>query len=381
MAVWKAHSVREAVRQGWDGLVHPDDLFRTPGWLSLESEQTNLPPVFYFAGDQEGNPAAALPCFPLDVASEAWPFMRADLLLRQLADGYGLPVEDGVGTAVDALLPTYLCGGRRVPDTGVLTAPDCPEDRRPRLVDELVAAAEDDARENAVASVSFLFVAESDQDLRQTLRNRGYAEFPTARYSTLHLPGPGFEAYLGLIAANRRRKLRYERRQLAEAGVTFAAEPLTPELTRELVPLLQQHGSKYGHAYAEESLTRNLELHDRHCGDDLRVITGRSADGVVRGFSLVVHRGSRLYVRQTGYDYAWQGKLPLYFALCYYEPVEYASRVGATALDYAVASEATKLSRGCTLEQRYGYLKAFDDKTGSEAGRLLDAIRQAAAEG
>ncbi|MGW1074008.1 GNAT family N-acetyltransferase [Streptomyces sp. NPDC002537] len=381
MAVWRTDTVADAVRQGWDALVDPDDLFRTPGWLSLESEQTNIPPVFYLAGDEPGTPEAALPCFPLDATSEAWPFMRADLFLRQLAEQYALETDGTTEAALDGLLPTRLCGGRRVPNTRVLTAPDLPEERRPRLIDELVAAAEDDARENAAASVSFLFVAESDRDLRQTLAGRGYAEFPTARYSTLHLPAPGFDAYLGLIAANRRRKLRYERRQLADAQVTFEVEPLTPELTRQLVPLLRQHGGKYGHDYAEESLTRNLELHDRHCGDDLRVITGRSADGVVRGFSLVVRRGSRLYVRQTGYDYEWQGKLPLYFALCYYEPVEYASRIGATALDYAVASEATKLSRGCTLEQRYGYLKVFDDKARSETERLLDRIRQAAAAG
>ncbi|MER6715292.1 GNAT family N-acetyltransferase [Streptomyces sp. NPDC000877] len=377
MTVWTADSVTEARRLGWDTVLPPDDLFRSPGWLSLEGEQTNIEPRYYLAGDETGGAEAAMSCYPLDATSEPWPFMRVDRTIRMLADRYGLDVGRQADAALDALLPTYLCGGRRVPNTAVLTAPELGQEQRRRRLDELVGAAEDDALAHGVASVSFLFVRESDHDLRDVLKQGGYVEFPTARYSTLHLDGTDFKTYLESLPSDRRRKVRYERRQLEAAEVRFADEPLSPGITKELVPLLLQHGHKYGHTYTPEAMARNLALHAKHCGPDARVITARSADGVVRGFSLVVRRGSRLYIRQTGYDYEWQGKLPVYFALCFYEPIEYANRIGATVLDYAVESEKTKRSRGCVLEQRFGYLKAFDESTHAAAGRLVELIRQA----
>lgn len=379
MTLWTADSVAEALRRGWDTLLDPDDLFRSPGWLSLESEQTNIAPRYYLTGDEATGAEAAMSCYPLDATSEPWPFMRVDRTVGMLAEQCGLEVDQETATALDALLPTYLCGGRRVPNTAVLAGAGLDRERRRRRLDELVGGAEHDARGHGVASVAFLFVSESDHDLRDVLEQRGYIAFPTARYSTLRLDGSSFESYLESLPSVRRRKVRYERRQLDAAEVRFSVEPLCDGLMKELVPLLIQHGHKYGHAYTTEAMTRNLDLHARHCGSDAEVITARSADGVVRGFTLVVRRGSRLYVRQTGYDYEWQGKLPLYFGLCFYEPIEYAGRVGATVLDYAVASEQTKRSRGCVQEQRFGYLKAFDERTRADADRLLERVRQAGA--
>ncbi|MEV7420660.1 GNAT family N-acetyltransferase [Streptomyces sp. NPDC089919] len=378
MSVWTADSVETARKAGWDAVLDPDDLFRSPGWLELESEQTNLPPVYYLAGTDDGAAEAGLSCYPLDAASEPWPFMRVDRTLRMLAERHGVEVGRQAEAALDALLPTYLCGGRRVPNTAVPSAPGLDADRRRQRVGELVAAVEADARDGGVASVAFLFAGAGDTALRETLRARGYLEFPTANYSTMRLPGPGFDAYLELIAPDRRRKVRYERRQLEAAGLRFTVEPLTGPLTAELVPLLLQHGGKYGHRYTAEGMTRNLELHARHCGAAAEVIAARDADGVLRGFSLVVRRGDRLYVRQTGYDYDWLGKLPLYFALCFYEPVEHAGRTGATTLDYAVATEQAKVSRGCVLEERLGYLKAFDAGTHESAAGLLRLLGQPA---
>ncbi|MFJ6796908.1 peptidogalycan biosysnthesis protein [Streptomyces sp. NPDC091268] len=376
MAVRTYPTIEEARANGWEELSPSWDLFHSADWLSLESEQTNIAPRFHLAREEGGRPAAALAGFPLDETSEAWPFMRVDCTLRLLADRWGAPVPAG---ALDpgVLLPTYLGGSRRVPDTLLLTDPHSSPAQRRALTEELVAAAEEEARGRGSRSVAYLYVGEADP-LREVLRDSGYAEFPTARYATLHLPKPGFDAYLDSLPGVRRRKVVKERRVLEGAGLDIDVRPLTRELIPELVPLMVEHGGKYGHSYAEEAVARSLELHVRHCGDTLRAITARSADGVLRGFSAFVHRGSRLYLRQTGYDYDWLGKLPLYFALVFYAPIEYAGRVGATALDYAVESERTKASRGCTLEQRYGYLKLFDVRQQAALEPLLEGIRRGA---
>ncbi|GGW37574.1 peptidogalycan biosysnthesis protein [Streptomyces xantholiticus] len=379
MAVRTFATMAEARDNGWEDLSPTWELFHSADWLSLESEQTNIAPRFHLAGEEGGRPAAALVGFPLDETSEPWPFMRVDRTLRLLADRYAAPVPDGA-LEPGRLLPTYLGGSRRVPDTLLLTDPYSSTQQRRALTQELVAAAEQEARALGSRSVAYLYVGEADP-LRDVLRSRGYAEFPTARYATLYLPKPGFDAYLDSLPGGRRRKVMKERRVLDGAGLDIAVRPLTGELIPELVPLMLNHGGKYGHAYTEETLTRSLELHVRHCGDALHAITARSADGVLRGFSALVHRGSRLYMRQTGYDYDWLGKIPLYFALVFYAPIEYASRVGATTVDYAVESEQTKLSRGCTLEQRHGYLKLFDVRRQAELEPLLEGIRQGAGQG
>ncbi|PCG84639.1 hypothetical protein CIB93_18310 [Streptomyces sp. WZ.A104] len=373
MAVRTYGTMAEAREAGWDELSPSWDLFHSADWLSLESEQTNLPPRFHLAGEEGCRPEAALAGFPLDEASEPWPFMRVDRTLAMLADRYGIPAPDGA-LAPERLLPSYLCGSRRVPDTLLLTAGYGGTDRRRAHTGELVAAAEEEARTQGSRSVAFLYVGEADP-LREVLRERGYAEFPTARYATLHLPKPGFDAYLKTLPGVRRRKVVKERRLLDGSGLEYAVRPLTGDLIPELVPLMIKHGAKYGHAYTEEQLTRTLELHVRHCGSMLHACTARSADGVLRGFSAFVQRGSRLYLRQTGYDYDWLGKLPLYFELIFYRPIEYAAGAGVTAVDYAVESEQTKLSRGCTLEQRYGYLKLFDASRQAELEPLLEGIR------
>lgn len=369
-------TMAEASRAGWDDLTPSWDLFHSADWLSLESEQTNLAPRFHLAGEDGAQPEAALACFPLDTASEPWPFMRVDRTLRMLADRHGAPVPAGA-LDPDGLLPTSLGGSRRVPDSLLLTEPDSSAERRRDLTRELVTVAEKEARADGFHSSTYLYVNETDP-LREVLRDHGYAEFPTARYSTLHLPEPGFGAYLGSLPSVRRRKVAKERRDLEGLGLGIEVCPLTRELVPELVPLMAEHGAKYGHSYAEETLARSLELHIRHCGDMLYAITARSADGVLRGFSAFVHRGSRLYLRQTGYDYGWLGKAPLYFELIFYAPIDYAGRVGATAVDYAVESERTKRSRGCTLQQRYGYLKLFDPERQAALNPLLDGIRRGA---
>jgi uncharacterized protein len=370
-----------AGRNGWDSLVHPEDLFHSSAFLRLENDRSEIPPRYFLAGEPNGPAEAALPCYPMDAAADPWPFMRIDRLLGHLATRYSLTVPDPTAAAIAAILPTATCGGRRQQDTRLLTHPGCSETRRGLLAAELVAAVEADASDRGLASVSFLYVSATDRVLRDTLLDRGYAEFPSARYATLRLAKPGFDAYLDTLSSGRRREVRRERRRLADSGVWFAVEPFSPAMMAELAPLQLQHGRKYGHSYTLDGLTRNATLLAKHCGSALRAVTARSADGVVRGFALLVVWGERVFVLATGYDYGWQGKLPVYFAVVYYEPIEYASQIGAVTLDYAIESEQTKLSRGCVLEQRYGYLKVFDDRPAKEIGGLLQRIRLAHATG
>jgi hypothetical protein len=382
LRVCRTGAIDEARRLGWDTLAAPDDLFHSSAYLSLEGGLADTPPVYFVAGagaDQGGSPDAAVTCYPLSSASEPWPFMRIDSALLHLARRRGLTVSDQTTADLAGLLPTHLYGCRRAPDTRVLLTSRGTDEERARIVAAFVDHLEQDARERGVRSMAFLFVSEGDTAARHGLRRSGYEEFPSARYATLRLDGTDFDAYLARFSRDRQREIRRERRRMHEA-VRFTVEPLTSDLIQELVPLLLQHGRRYGHAYTSEGLTRGMSLHRQHLGQQVSAVTARSSDGRARGFATIVAWGGRVFVRQTGFDYDWQGRLPLYFGVCYYEPIEYAMRIGATALDMAIESEVTKLSRGCELDQRFGYLKVLDEASRTRVEPLVRQIRAAARE-
>jgi predicted N-acyltransferase len=371
-------SLTEASRWGWDGLAGPDDLIHSSSWMGFEAAQSDLPPRYHMAwvgGGDDRQADAALSCYPLSTESEAWPFTRIDAALRHVAERSQIDLDEGAASALAGLLPTYVCGARRAPDTRLLIA----EQRRPGegepLAHCLLDHVERDACASGIRSVTLLFVRESDDALRRALEARGYLRYPSARSATLPLTRPGFDGYLAGMDHKRRNQVKRERRRLQEAGVRFGIDALGAELIAELVPLQLQQFRKYGHDPSEKALAASLALQAEHCGHAMRAVTARSPDGTLRGFATMVHWGRHLYMRQVGFDYEWQGPLPLYFGVTYYTPIEYAVQAGVRLLHYSIESEAAKVWRGCALEQRYGYLKVLAPGLQDRIEPLVRAIR------
>jgi hypothetical protein len=59
--------------------------------------------------------------------------------------------------------------------------------------------------------------------------------------------------------------------------------------------------------------------------------------------------------------------------------VQYALDHGIRHLDYSIASEEVKVSRGCELVGRYGYVKLLDDSHEKEVRRVLAEVNSRAA--
>lgn len=371
-------SLTEASRSGWDALAGPDDLIHSSNWLRFEAAQSNLPPRYHLAwvgGSDDRRADAALSCYPLDVESEPWPFTRIDSALRHVAERSQIDLDERAEGALAGLLPAYVCGARRAPDTRLLIG----ERRHPgegeQLAHCLLDHVERDACANGIQSVTFLFVRESDDVLCHALEARGYLRYPSARSASLAITRPGFDGYLAGLDHKRRNQVKREQRRLREAGVRFDIESLEGELIAELVPLQMQQFRKYGHDPSAKALAASLALQAEHCGPAMRAATARSPDGVLRGFATMVHWGSHLYMRQVGFDYEWQGSLPLYFGATYYTPIEYAVGAGVRLLHYSIESEAAKVLRGCALEQRYGYVKVLAPGLRDRIEPLVRAIR------
>lgn len=375
MTVRQLDRIDEVRGLGWDRLVDPDDLFHSTAWLEIDRAESDIPPRYLLALER-GAAVAGAACYPLDEGSEPWPFMRIDRFLALLLERRAGPPGPADEALLARLLPSCVAGGRRMPDTRVLVSPGCPAERAGRLRSTVVEALERAAAERGARTLCFLFVREADAGLRGLLRERGYLEFPSARYAVLPLGPDGFAGYLAGLTSKRRREVRRELRVMRDAGVALAAEPLTPELIADLVPLQLQHSRRYGHAHRPEQLATVLERLAAHCGPAAGAITGRSADGRLRAFCTFVHWGRRLFVRQVGFDYGWKGRLPLYFGVTYYSAIQHAGRVGAAELDYSIEAEATKVSRGCRLLDRYGYVRVLDEALHAPVADVVERVRR-----
>ncbi|PKT69321.1 GNAT family N-acetyltransferase [Streptomyces populi] len=341
-------------RAPWAALLRPEDLYLGERWLAVAERTAGCPMRYLTLDDGEGRSVAGL-ATALAGDDAPWVLGRPDTLLEFSAkDGREGAAEILAGLPAgpaESLLPALVCGGRHM---GRSRVPRLPGTGRAE-VEALVAEAERHAAEQGAASVAYPFVEEGDTLLRQVLADRGYLCHESGRYSSLRVGEGGFEDYLGLVSARRRRRILTERRRIQEAGIELRIEPLSAGIVPRLGELEAQLMAKYGVAWTAGQTEQVLHEMLAAFGTDAQVVLA-VGDGDVRGFATLLQFGNHWYARQGGFDYAYQDRLPLYFETVYYFPVEAAARRGIEAIHYGLGSEEAKLSRGCTAESQYSYL-------------------------
>ncbi|GGV01239.1 hypothetical protein GCM10010495_10350 [Kitasatospora herbaricolor] len=329
----------------WDALVRPEDLMLTTRWIGLTEASADRP-LRYLLLRRAGRPVAALATV-LGDATAPWVLMRTDTVLRWAAErgaeGAGELLADLGGPPDEALLPTLVCGGRHVGRTGMALA----EHAERQDVAALVARAEELAGESGARSLGFLYVDEREGLLREVLAAGGYRSCESGRFSRLDVPAGGFEEYLGGFSRHRRSRMRAERRRLATAEVKVSLDPASAHDPARLAALELELLAKYGFtSWTPEHAERGVRRLFAAFGEDA-LVASAVADGKVRGFGVLVRRGDQWHAVKAGFDYGFQGSLPLYYETLYYHPVERAAEFGVRAIQYGIGSEEAKRSRGC----------------------------------
>lgn len=359
----------------WDAGLDVTDLFVSARWLAYIDEAMPGERRYLLAEDDHGNLVAGLPCYRFERGAAGSPFMRLDATVERLTER---AVESGATVPpVDFadFHPALICGGRQPHSSIVRRRRDDPSG-----LDGLLAAAEDSARSQGCTSVAFPYVSESDEVLAEALRRRGYVGLFHEHRWRLSVPGGGFDAYLAALDSRQRHQVRRDRRRLGASGVRFAVEPLSDDAVAEMVPLEVNLNRKYDFPRAEADVRSILERFCARWGDAAVVSTARSA-GRLRGFALFVRFRGSLYSRDVGFDYDFQGKLPIYFGVLFYEPLAFAQREGVEIIDYGAGSDGAKRKRGCRALGQHAYARSFDPRLQRHLERLEQAASVAAASG
>jgi uncharacterized protein len=362
-----AASAEELDRAGWDRMTGSGDLYLSTRWLRLLEDLDVGRPLHLLGREPEsGSLVAGLACYLLTASNTPSSFTRVD---RFLARAPGVRRTGDAGQRALALLPTLTCGGRQIGLSKLLTSPREPE-RRPERVAAMLAAAEGLARDQGARSMASLYVAAEDEVLRHSLAAAGFCSVPSHDNHVLEVDWPDFDGYLARFDGHRRREIRRERRRLEEAGVRISAGPLAPKEVPALSGLEANLVRRHGSPRSREQLHETLGSIAERLEDSSLLLTARQ-EGRLMGFSLFLAWRDELYARHVGFDYDFQGKLPLYFALLFYEVAALAPARGVRRIHYGVASGEAKRSRGCRTVPEVAYVRALDPEAEKALAELL----------
>jgi predicted N-acyltransferase len=309
---------------GWNALAGDNPFLRHEFLAALQetgcaSPRTGWRPL-YLTLTREGRLAGAMPLYAKSHSYGEYVFDWA------WADDYQ---RHGL-----AYYPKLLCAVPFTPATGPRLLAADPDDRR-----ALASAAVELAREARLSSLHVLYPGDAEaRELEAAglmLRHGVQFHWDNAGYED-------FEHYLATMSSAKRKKIRQERRRVADAGVTFqcrSGREATPEdwdfFFRCYTLTYRQHRST---PYLTLEFFRRLaEAMPDHV---LLVLGWRGSERVAAALDML--GGGTLYGRYWG---ALEFIPGLHFEACYYQGIDYCIRHGLQRFEGGAQGEH-KVARG-----------------------------------
>ena len=278
-----------------------------------------------------------------------------------------------------AYYPKQLAAVPFTPVTGprllVRPGPHAP-DLRAALAEALRRDAEGDGHSGAHAN----FTTEADQ---QALEAAGFLRRHDCRFLWRNRGYRDFDDYLDGFRADKRKKVRRERRRVAESGISFvslAGETIEPSLWDTLFGFSERTFLLHGNAhYLNAGFLADVAC--RRPGSVVVKVAER--DHVPVAASIFFQGGGTLYGRYWG---AGSPEDCLHFEACYYQGIEHCIAHGLDAFDPGTQGEH-KLARGFepTLTQSAhwlahpGFMAAVERHLERERAAVAEYLDAAAA--
>lgn len=204
----------------------------------------------------------------------------------------------------------------------------------------LLRAADAAWRDSGLGSLHALFLDERDAGAADAA---GWLARHDLQFHWARREAGSFEEFLAQLSHDKRKKIRRERRQVAEAGIRFEwrrGDELTEAQWAQAYAL-------YANTYEERGqppyLTPGFFLdYGRRPGTPLRLVLGYAGGAAPVAVALTLRGGDTLYGRHWGCAEKHRG---LHFETCYYQGMELCFAEGLTRFD-AGTQGPHKLARG-----------------------------------
>jgi len=153
---------------------------------------------------------------------------------------------------------------------------------------------------------------------------------------------PQFEDFLAALTADKRKKIKQERKRLTELGLSFAVRHGSEFDADTWSHLYALYANTYEERGQSPYLSLEFFLDYARRGDSPVRVAIALQNGAIIAMALLLQAGARLYGRHWGSAVAIPG---LHFELCYYQGLEYCIAQGLSHYDAGTQGEH-KLARG-----------------------------------
>jgi uncharacterized protein len=317
-------SLREVDAASWDALFPSDYPFTRHAFLSALEEhgcvggRTGWEPCHLVLEDS----GAVVGAMPLYRKRHSYGEFVFDFSWARAAQQLRLPYY-----------PKLVCAIPFTPVTGPRFGARSPE-QRAALLEAAVRLWED----GGTGSFHALFLEEQDAQAASGWLARHDVQFHWQRRGA-----DSFDAFLGQLSADKRKKIRRERRQVSEAGIRFEhrrGDELDEAAWSRVYSL-------YANTYEERGqppyLTPGFFLdYARRPGTPVRLVLGYDGGSEPMAVAITLAGGDTLYGRHWGCAEKYRG---LHFETCYYQGIELCFAEGLSRFD-AGTQGPHKLARG-----------------------------------
>lgn len=353
-------NVAEVVRERWDALVAGATPFMKWDWLdSLEhsgcvDEQSGWLP-HHIVVERAGDVVAACPMY---------------LKLHSMGEFvFDYEWAEAAQRAGIQYYPKMLIGIPFTPVTGhrFLTADGEDRGQMIRFMGQALAKI---AADNKISSVHVNFCL---ADEREALEAVGFFPRNGIQYHWQNRSFNSFDDYLASFRSDRRNKVKRERREVAQRGITIRAYEggeLTQGHLRTMFRLYKGHVDRL--YYGRQYLTQELfdELYKRFASNLCLILAER--DGKIIAGTFNVRDNTAMYGRYWG---CFEEHPFLHFNVCYYSAIEHSIRLGLERFE-AGAGGSFKQLRGLEPEHTTSMHYFVDGKFRRAVQRFLDQERE-----
>ncbi len=207
------------------------------------------------------------------------------------------------------------------------------------LRQQLIEFAQEECERQGLSSWHCNFISSTDH---QALSKSALLHRSDWQFHWRNTDYSSFDDFLGQLRSRKRKNIRRERRQVAEAGIHFDWIP-GGELTTEDVEFIHRCYTGTFHAYGNHpALTKEFFCMLAGGLQDRFLVSIASCGGERLAMSLFLSGGGRLYGRYWGSVREIPG---LHFEAAYYQGIEYCIRNGISVFESGAQGEH-KVSRG-----------------------------------